>query len=533
MRWLFGDFALDQERRQLFRAGAPLPLTPKAYELLSLLVARRPRALSKPQIRDVLSPRSVEPRALGLEGRVAAATTGEMAVILPSGTLARRPLEGGAPREIVEDARGADWGPDGSLAVLRERRVEFPVGHVLSETGPSAMLDRDLRVSPRGDRVAFVEHPLDAMYPGGRVAPDPGHVVVLDRRGRKVVSSHWASLGGLAWKPDGEEVWFTAAKTGSGSAVQAMSLDGRERLVAEMGETIHLHDISREGRVLVAQGRVSSEARGKLALDRAERDYSWLDGTIRPRLSPDGRLFVFSEAGDGGRPVARAYLRRGDGSPAVWLGEGAALDISPDGKWVACVSPGPPAELRLVPTGAGEARPLRRGMIDGFLLDALFLPDGSALVIRASGTGGTRLFLDALPDGDPQPFTRERILDVAAISPDGRFVVARGPEAWALYPVDGSPPHPIRGLGKGDVPQRFNTDGSALFVLDTQSGRPPGREVVRLDLRSGRKSTWVVPGFGDTAFIGLTGFDITPDGRSYLYSHQRVFSDLYVIDGLR
>jgi hypothetical protein len=56
MRWLFGDFTLDQERRQLLRAGSPLLLTPKAYELLSLLLARRPRALSKAQIRDVLWP---------------------------------------------------------------------------------------------------------------------------------------------------------------------------------------------------------------------------------------------------------------------------------------------------------------------------------------------------------------------------------------------------------------------------------------------------------------------------------------------
>jgi hypothetical protein len=27
--------------------------------------------------------------------------------------------------------------------------------------------------------------------------------------------------------------------------------------------------------------------------------------------------------------------------------------------------------------------------------------------------------------------------------------------------------------------------------------------------------------------------DITPDGRSYLYSYSRVVSDLYIVDGLR
>jgi DNA-binding winged helix-turn-helix (wHTH) protein len=52
----FADFELDQERRQLLRAGQPVPLEPKAYELLSLLVARRPRTLSRAQIRGVVWP---------------------------------------------------------------------------------------------------------------------------------------------------------------------------------------------------------------------------------------------------------------------------------------------------------------------------------------------------------------------------------------------------------------------------------------------------------------------------------------------
>lgn len=58
MSFWFGDFELDQERRQLLRAGEPVPLEPKAYELLSLLLERRPRALSRAQIRDVVWPQT-------------------------------------------------------------------------------------------------------------------------------------------------------------------------------------------------------------------------------------------------------------------------------------------------------------------------------------------------------------------------------------------------------------------------------------------------------------------------------------------
>lgn len=52
----FGEFTLDEDSRQLLRAARPVPLEPKAWELLSLLVVRRPKALSKAQIHDVLWP---------------------------------------------------------------------------------------------------------------------------------------------------------------------------------------------------------------------------------------------------------------------------------------------------------------------------------------------------------------------------------------------------------------------------------------------------------------------------------------------
>ncbi len=54
MSFRFGDFDLDQERHLLLRSGRPVPLEPKAYELLVLLLERRPRALSRAQIRDVV-----------------------------------------------------------------------------------------------------------------------------------------------------------------------------------------------------------------------------------------------------------------------------------------------------------------------------------------------------------------------------------------------------------------------------------------------------------------------------------------------
>ncbi len=56
-----------------------------------------------------------------------------------SGTLARMPINGGDPREILDGVQWADWSPDGKqLAIVRDmggkNRLEFPIGKVIHET---------------------------------------------------------------------------------------------------------------------------------------------------------------------------------------------------------------------------------------------------------------------------------------------------------------------------------------------------------------------------------------------------------------
>ena len=56
VRIRFGDCTLDFDTRELSRGGKPVHVEPKAYRLLELLVAARPKALSKDQIQDQLWP---------------------------------------------------------------------------------------------------------------------------------------------------------------------------------------------------------------------------------------------------------------------------------------------------------------------------------------------------------------------------------------------------------------------------------------------------------------------------------------------
>lgn len=56
MRLRFGEHVFDSETREVFRAGRPLVISPKAFALLDLLVELRPRAVSKQDIHARLWP---------------------------------------------------------------------------------------------------------------------------------------------------------------------------------------------------------------------------------------------------------------------------------------------------------------------------------------------------------------------------------------------------------------------------------------------------------------------------------------------
>ena len=56
MRVSFSTFVLDSETRELLRAGVAIPLSPKAFELLCLLVAHRPKAMAKSDLQERLWP---------------------------------------------------------------------------------------------------------------------------------------------------------------------------------------------------------------------------------------------------------------------------------------------------------------------------------------------------------------------------------------------------------------------------------------------------------------------------------------------
>ncbi len=471
---------------------------------------------------------------------LAVSSTGELAISLDRkfiygfqarGTLSRVPLVGGAPRKILTDVEDADFSPDGrelavSRAVEGRYRLEYPIEKVLHEAEGWIS---NVRVSPDGERVAFVDHPV--------AGDDRGEICVVDKKGAtRVLAGGWASAIGLDWSPDGREVWFTATEVSPNCGLWAVDLKGNRRLLARSPGRLALQDVSPTGELLVTEGRVRLGMGFGSQGSPVERDLSWLDATVVSDISRDGRTILFAEQGAGGGVgTYSVYMRGNDGSPSTRLGEGSAGPLSPDGHWAVSIVPSTPPALVLLPTGPGRAKSLERGPIVSYQAVAYF-PDGERLLIAANEEGKpVRLYVQSLEAGGPRAVSGPGLRFAPpsdVISPDGRTAaVTDGEGRVVLFPLDGAEPRLAPGLEPGDVPMRWSLDGQALFVfrfdeLPAQVRRVtfdrPGREVVAR----------IKP--PDPAGVeSIVAAQVTPDGRSWVYSYFQYRNDLHLVTGLK
>ena len=230
--------------------------------------------------------------------------SGEMAIALDcqsnhpgvcAGKLARAALTGGAPRDVADGIQEADWSPDGtSLLVVRDvdgkSQLEYPMDKVLYRTSGHISY---ARLSPKGDRVAFIDHPFPL--------DDAGTVAVVDLAGnKKTLTGKWASEGGLAWSASGDEIWFTATEAGANRSLYGVTLTGRMRVVARVPGGLKLHDIARNGRVLLTRESPRVGILGMLQGDTRESDMSFLDYSFAADMGVDSRALLFDEEGEAG-----------------------------------------------------------------------------------------------------------------------------------------------------------------------------------------------------------------------------------------
>ena len=444
-----------------------------------------------------------------------------------SGTLARAPLAGGAPREMEQDVRWADWNPDGQLAVVHHvnarTRLEFPIGKVLYETTGDISY---IRFSPDGRKIAFMDHP--ALW------DDRGFVSVVDLSGhKKTLTKQWGSEDGLAWSSNGGEIWFTAADRGYDRDLWAVTSSGKLRQVLSAAGGLTVHDIAGDGRVLVSfdNERLAMEWSGTDPKDA--RDLTWYDWTIAKDMTADGSWVLFEESS---APAGSDYavgIRKTDGSPPIRLGDGSVGGLSPDGKWATAILVSPHEHLSLLPVGPGQPReiplPALERMENG---SAHFLPDGNQITVNGqlpNHLGQT--FLVDLSTGALKPLTPEGVY-ASLPSPDGRLLVGgtSRDHHLSVYSLEGARPVEVP-MDNGYSVGQWSGDSKAIYVY--RVGDVPLR-VYRSEIPSGKVTAVrdLIPA-DPAGVVSISPVVTNHDGTAFAYSYYQTLSVLYVISGLK
>ncbi len=479
-----------------------------------------------------------EPLALDLNAAhlLAISRKGEMAVAL-NGTvvsfpvflnamLARAPLAGGAPREMIENVRYADWDAAGELAVVHHvagrSRLEYPIGKMLYQT--SGWISH-IRFSPRGDKIAFLDHPM--------WSEDRGSVAVIDLAGnKKTLSAGWETVQGLAWSRKGDEVWFTASKSNLHRDLLAADLFGKQRTVLQVPGELTLQDIASDGRVLLSFDQERNEVVAFNPKDKSQKDLSWFDSTLVLDVSGNGqRILLDEQAG----PTGSEYyvgVRSMDGSAPMRLGEGWGGGFSPDERWTSSETSEAPESIMLLPVGAGQPREIKHKGIANGSWSVQFMPGGRQLVYAGIEPGhALRTYVQDLDGGKPRAVTPEGA-NARFPSPEGKYLAGLDAENdLTVYEVESGEPHVVPDIPKGFIPTRWSPDARHLYVY-RRSDVPS--KVYLVDWRSGRKEfvQELVP--SDAAgVIEVYPVVMTPDAKLFVYTVDRILSELYVVAGLR
>jgi Tol biopolymer transport system component len=441
------------------------------------------------------------------------------------GMLAEAPILGGNPREILQDVAWADWSPDGGLAVVHHKdgrdRLEYPIDKVLYETSGSIS---NIRFSPRGDRIAFLDHP--------KRWDDGGSVCVIDLEGKKTtLSPDWGWEYGVAWSPKGNEVWFSAVENGSSNrSLWAVDLSGRLRKVLIVPGGFTVQDIAPDGRILatIDNERLAMEWSGK---DKQVRDLSWYDWSIAKDISPDGKSVLFEEGSEPAGLNDVVAIRKTDGSAPIRLADGTADTLSPDGRWALSFSRNGPTQLTLLPVGPGQPRSIPLPNLERLQNGTHFLPDGKRIVFNGNepGHAGRTYVVDAA-GGKAAPVTPEGVFATLP-SPDGKFLAGEVGYKLEIFPLDGGPVRHIPNVGPGYVLAQWSADSKALYVF--RSGEVP-LTIQRLDVVTGKMKPvrQLVPAdLGGVVSIAPVITNV--DASEFAYSYYQTLSVLYVISGVK
>jgi serine/threonine protein kinase/Tol biopolymer transport system component len=450
--------------------------------------------------------------------------SGQMETV--NGVLASAPLAGGSPREILSDVRWADWDGDGKLAVVHHvggnSRLEYPMGTILYQT--SGWIS-NIRFSPRHNMIAFMDHPV--------LWDTRGTVRIVDLQGQVHSLTHeWEAESGLAWRPDGKEIWFAAIDKGHNLNLMAVDLAGKLRTLLDLPVEVRLEDVSADSRVLVSLNSTRLAMEYTTLGSTEGVDLGWHDWNSPRDISTDGQFVLFEDASEAAGPNYAVATRKVDGELPVRLGDGSSGGLSPDGKWAISISPVPAPQITLLPIGAGQPQPIKVSGLDHVTTGwARFLTDGKRLAVNGDANGqAARCYTVEVSTGKATAVTPEGIL-CGPSSSDSRSIVGNAADrSVTIYSLDGGPTRTIPNFGNTFVAVQWSEDGAALYCY--HPGEFPSK-VYRVDIATGKATViqQLKPGVS-AGVVLLAPIVVSRDGKRFAYAYNQTLSALYLIKGL-
>ncbi|HET9358229.1 MAG TPA: winged helix-turn-helix domain-containing protein, partial [Vicinamibacterales bacterium] len=313
----FAPFVLDPAKRLLLRHGVPQTLTPKAFDVLLLLVEHRDRVVSKDELLATLWPGTfVEEANLsqqiflirkllndGTPATELVATVPRRGYRFAGAVLERavEPTQISVPAHVVSSdspprrvlrTRTSWWVAAGVGAGLLVAALVYwttdPIQPRIISVTALRGLERFPSISPDGNFVAFTW-----------TGPDPPNttdiwIKAVDDDGlHQLTDTPLQNEGSPAWSPDGRQIAFTR----DGRVMVASALGGDEHEIADSGSMVAWMP---DGRSLLVRDRVSQpNTNGIYRIDLESGRRTWITKATQGAgdwtfdVSPDGRTLAF------------------------------------------------------------------------------------------------------------------------------------------------------------------------------------------------------------------------------------------------
>jgi Tol biopolymer transport system component/DNA-binding winged helix-turn-helix (wHTH) protein len=512
----FGPFIADFRKRLLWRDSQPVTLTPKAFEILSVLIERAGRVVEKDEL--------------------VAAAWGQ--AVVEDATIARH---------ISTLRRALDERPHQHAYILTVPGLgyEWVAEAIPIEDPPAsaAILPSPLRPSPAAPALTLDAAARDTtvIAPASQLTPSTPAGALLHRHwvGRAALGAATAvavTAAVLVFRADLARV----ARVGAPRSLRQFTFAGgvqREPAWSPHGDRVaYVSDAAGNSDIWVHT--VSSHRAQRITSSDAEDS--------QPDWTPDGHALVFRSERDGGG----IFVASADGGDARRLTTfGYRPKTSPDGRQILFASTGHPGGTNrwfVVDLAGGEPRPLRPDRLEALRnSDAAWRPDAAAVsVLTRRSTDEWSFVTVPLDGGTPIPSRRRPAVDLAirdarltlgrfAWARSGRFLFFEGTServrnVWRVT-VDPATLEWIAG------PERLTTGAGQ----DTDVAISPDGTRMLFSVRASRTRLWAFPfdpatgqlrGEGTPVTSGGAGeqdADASLDGSRLIYRAER--GDVYEI----